>query len=71
VVEVFAAGANPALSNPILTVDIGKPAVVNGECRADISKAIASLSPGSYIATVSADGPGGAARSTASPAFSR
>ncbi len=38
----------------VSTVNIGKPAVVSGECRADISAAVRSLAAGSYTARVRA-----------------
>lgn len=52
--EVFAAGADPAVSAPVATQDMGLPAVVNGECTADVRSTILGLAPGSYVATVSA-----------------
>jgi len=52
--EIFTAGADPAVSAPIATQDVGLPAVVNGECTADVKTIILGLTPGSYVATVSA-----------------
>jgi chitinase len=69
--EIFPVGANPAVANPVATRDLGKPAVVNGEIQVDISSTTTSLPSGSYIATVTAIGDGGSARSAASPAFTR
>ena len=71
IVEFFPSTADPDVSNPVATVDIGKPPVVDGESRADVSHAVAALPPGSYIATVTAVGSGGSARSAPSPAFIR
>ena len=71
VVEFFPAGADPAVANAVATLDAGKPALVNGECQADVRQIVAALAPGSYVATVTAMGPGGSARSLPSPAFAR
>ena len=61
--EIFAAGANPATATPIARQSLGKPAVVNDECTADVTTTINGLSPGTYQATVSALGNGESARS--------
>jgi hypothetical protein len=61
--EIFAAGANPATATPLATQNLGKPAVVNGECSADVTSTNNGLSPGTYQATVSAVGDGGSSRS--------
>ena len=71
VLEVFPAGANPYTANPVATRDLGKPAVVNNECRVDIASTILALSPGNYIAALTAVGSGGSAQSAASPQFTR
>jgi len=71
VVEIFPQGANPNSANPVATQNIGKPPVVGGECDADIRTMIQALSPGSYIATVTAFNTDGSARSTASAPFTR
>jgi hypothetical protein len=63
VLNIYAAGANPDTATPVATRDMGKPAVVGGECAVDISQTVQSLASGSYIATVTAVGPGGSARS--------
>jgi regulation of enolase protein 1 (concanavalin A-like superfamily) len=70
IVEFFRAGADPSVSNPVATVDVGKPPIVNGECQADVSGTISRLPAGSYIATVTAVGLTGAARSAPSLIFS-
>jgi len=54
-----------------LKPNFSSPAIVNGECAADISSAIVALPPGTYIATVTAMGTGGSAQSAPSPQFSR
>jgi hypothetical protein len=61
--EIFAAGADPSTATPIATQNLGKPAVVNGECTADISATVNALAPGNYRATVAAVGSGGSSRS--------
>jgi hypothetical protein len=71
VLEIFTAGSDPGTDSPVATQDLGKPAVVNGECQADVSQTIAGLSPGNYFATVTAEGPGGSARSAPSAMFTR
>jgi regulation of enolase protein 1 (concanavalin A-like superfamily) len=69
--DIFRAGANPSTATPVATQDLGKPAVVNGDCTADITTTIQSLASGSYFATVSAVGSGGSSRSAASATFTR
>ena len=69
--EIFAAGDDPATAPPVSVRDLGKPAVVAGECRAGIAETIAALPPGSYVAAVSAVGPGGSSARVLSDAFSR
>jgi hypothetical protein len=69
--EIFAAGADPAISTPVATQDVGLPTIVNGECTADVRTTILGLAPGSYVATVSAiTSQGGTLRSN-SFAFTR
>jgi len=65
--EIFSSGADPNVATPIATRDLGKPAVVNGECDVDITPTVNALASGSYIATVSAVGSGGSSRSNAAP----
>jgi hypothetical protein len=69
--RIFPVGVNPSAGNPVATQDLGKPAVVNGECSSDISQTTSGLAPGNYIATVSAVGPGGTAQSAPSAQFTR
>jgi hypothetical protein len=63
VFEVFAAGANPNTAAPIATQNLGVPAVVSGECSADVKSTILGLSAGNYIATVSSVSTDGKLRS--------
>jgi regulation of enolase protein 1 (concanavalin A-like superfamily) len=63
--NVYAAGANPATATPINTSDLGKPTpAANNEIRVDRTSFINGLATGTYIATVSAIGPGGQTRSS-------
>jgi hypothetical protein len=55
----------------VASQDLGKPAIADGECYADISSTIMALTPGAYIATITAMGSGGSARSAPSPQFIR
>ena len=65
--EIFAAGANPATATPIATQNLGKPAVVSGDCTADITSTFNGLATGSYQATVSAIGSAGRSRGAPVP----
>ena len=69
--EIYPAGADPTVANPVATLDLGKPAIIAGQCTADISSVVLALSPGDYIATVTAMGNGGSAQSAPSPEFVR
>src|SRR4029434_7359412 len=71
VLEVCPAGANPSIANPVATRDLGKPSIVSGEIRVDISSTILPLNPGNYVATVTAFGQTGSTQSAASPQFTR
>jgi chitinase len=71
VLEVFPAGTDTRVANPVATRDLGKPSVSNGECRVDIASTILGLAPGTYVATVTAFGDGGGSQSSASPQFRR
>jgi hypothetical protein len=71
VIEIFTAGADTRVANPVVSRDIGKPSITSGEIRADISSIIMGLSPGNYVATVTAFGDGGSSQSAASPQFTR
>ena len=53
-VEIFRTGADPTVSTAVASANVGLPAVVNGECTADIGSTILGLAPGDYVATVSA-----------------
>jgi len=68
---IFAAGANPATATPITTSDLGKPAPAsNGDITVDRGTFFTGLATGSYLATVTAIGPGGQTPS-ASVTFTR
>lgn len=69
--EIFPLGADVTAANPVATRDLGKPAIVSGECRVDVSQTTVGLAPGTYIATVTAIGTGGSAQSAASSSFVR
>jgi hypothetical protein len=71
VLEVFPAGADIRVANPVATRDLGKPPVSQGEIRVDVASTILALIPGDYVATVTAFGDGGSTQSAASPRFSR
>lgn len=51
----------------IATQDFGKPAVVSGEIKVDITATVAALPAGSYVAVVKAIGSGGTTPSAATP----
>jgi hypothetical protein len=70
-VEIFAAGADPAVDRPVASQDIGKPPVVNGEVTANVTATIDALAPGNYQATVAAVGDSGMVRSNPPVAFTR
>jgi uncharacterized protein (DUF2141 family) len=69
--EVFPAGADTRVANPVATRDLGKPSISNGEIRVDVASTIVALSPGQYVATVTAFGGSGSTQSAASPQFTR
>jgi hypothetical protein len=71
VLDIYVADADPTTTPPLAAADLGKPGVVDGKCTVDITRAVATLPPGSYKATITAFGPGGTARSSASPPFVR
>jgi hypothetical protein len=71
VLEIFTAGSDPFTARPVATQDLGRPAIVNDECSADVRSTITSLAPGSYIASVSAVSRDGSLRSDPSPVFTR
>jgi hypothetical protein len=70
--EVFASGADPNTATPIATSDLGKPAPdANNDITVNRATFFSNLAVGSYIATVSAAGTTGSARSTPPTAFTR
>jgi regulation of enolase protein 1 (concanavalin A-like superfamily) len=72
VLEIFPAGANPNVSNPVATQDLGLPPILSNESTVDVSSTIFALPPGQYFATVSAFSLlEGELRSPSSPPFTR
>ncbi len=71
VLEVFPVGADTKVANPVATQDLGKPPITNGSCSADVTSTILALTPGTYVATVTAMGSGGSTQSAPSPQFTR
>ena len=69
--NIFAAGANPATATPVKALNLSKPAVVGGQITAAIGTTIQSLASGSYFATVTAVSSAGSTRSAPSNTFSR
>ena len=70
-IDTFVNGTNPASATPVASMDLGKPALVNGNMSADISRLLAPLPPGGYFATVVAIGPQGSTASAPSNSFTR
>ena len=71
VFEIFAAGSDPSIAAPIATQYLGLPALVNGECVANVHATILSLAPGDYIATVASVSAGNGTLRSAPFAFAR
>jgi hypothetical protein len=70
--EIFAAGADPATATPIATDDLGKPAPnADGEVAIDRSAFFNALATGDYAATVAAVGSGGSSRSSPPVTFTK
>jgi YVTN family beta-propeller protein len=67
VLDIFRSGKD--LSSPVASQELGKPRVVDGEISADISRTLASLPDGTYVATVTAVSSTDRARSEPSPSF--
>jgi regulation of enolase protein 1 (concanavalin A-like superfamily) len=62
--NIFAPGANPATTKPLVSIGLGKPVpAASGEIRVDQGGFFATLAAGNYVATVSAVGSGGQAHS--------
>ena len=60
VLKVYASGANPSTATPVASSDLGKPAPAsNGDITVDRGTFFSGLAAGSYVATVTAVGPGG------------
>jgi len=69
--EIFASGADPNTATPVASSNLGKPTPAgNGDITVDRAAFFSALAPGSYIATISAIGPGGKTRGVA-VAFTR
>ena len=71
VLDIFPVGSDPSVAAPLVSQNLGRPAVVNGECTADIRSMIASLPAGTYIASVYAVALEGTLRSDPSAPFSK
>jgi hypothetical protein len=71
VLELFSAGADTRVANPVAMRDLGKPSVASGVISVDIASTIMALNPGYYVATVTAVGNFGSTQSAASPQFRR
>jgi regulation of enolase protein 1 (concanavalin A-like superfamily) len=72
VLDIFPAGADPAVAQPVATVPLGLPALFAYQATVDVRPAILALPPGQYIATVSSVSLlEGTLRSSPSPAFTR
>jgi chitinase len=69
--EIFTAGADTRVANPVASRDLGKPAIVSGVISVDIASTILSLNAGNYVATVTAIGDAGSTQSAASPQFTK
>ena len=54
---------------PLVRVDIGKPAVVEGECRVELSAILGQLAPGTYVVVVRAMNAAGTSEGAMSAAF--
>ena len=60
VLKIFAPTVNPATATPLASSDLGKPAPsANGEISVDRAAFFTNLAAGSYLAVVTAVGPGG------------
>jgi hypothetical protein len=66
-VEIYQLGGAELVASRYL----GKPAAANGEISVDLTEFVASLPPGTYVAVVTAYGPGGSTSSQPSPPFTK
>ena len=71
VLDIFPVGSDPSVAAPLVSQDLGKPAVVSGECAADVRSMIAGLPSGTYIASVYAVAAEGTLRGYPSAPFSK
>ncbi|MEO5895021.1 MAG: hypothetical protein ABIS06_04920 [Vicinamibacterales bacterium] len=71
VLEIYTSGSTPGISTPVGTSDLGKPSLaLTMEITVDRSALFQALTPGNYIAAVTAVGAGGSSRSLTA-AFAR
>ena len=62
--EIYADGADPQTATPVASSNLAKPTpAANGDIDVDRATFFAALPPGTYVASVSAVGPGGQSRS--------
>ena len=66
-VEIYLAGG----AMPVASRYLGRPSALNGEISVAVGDFIDALSPGTYVAVVTANGQGGATSSQPSPPFTR
>jgi hypothetical protein len=71
VLEIFIVGSDPSMDQPVATLDMGRPGVVDSECAVDVRATIFSLVRGSYVARVSASSADGTYSSDLSQVFIR
>jgi hypothetical protein len=70
--SVYTAGSNTATATPVATSDLGKPTpAANNDITVDRAAFFSALAPGSYVAVVTAIGPGGQTPSSPPVAFTR
>jgi regulation of enolase protein 1 (concanavalin A-like superfamily) len=63
--RIFAAGSDPGAATPLVTSDLGKPTPdANGDITVDRAALFSALTPGSYVAAVTAVAAGGSSTST-------
>jgi hypothetical protein len=60
--EIYAVGATPGVDTPLASQNLGKPAIVSGECSADVTATINALPLGNYLVVLGSVGTGGIGR---------
>src|SRR5262249_17314323 len=61
--DIFNNGADPNTATPVASSDLGKPTpAANNDITVNRASFFSALAPGTYVATVSAIGPGGLGR---------